>query len=408
MSLKICYLMPHLVPTPSGGVVGGAAVNCVTLALELKRRNVDIELFALVSKDAMACLSGQPSFEILRPLATCGGGLVGKGLGTMCALRRALKDRLRETHFDIIHSHSGTYPYAVVPLVADRRACVRLHSLYCPLGAGGGVYSKWWERSALARLALGRLDRVVAATENVQRSLQDAGVRQERIELVRMCVDTRRFHPVAKPETARYFTDNGQCTRILFIGNASKEKGLLELLAAVALLKERKIAVSLIAAVENQCEIKEYVGGYKQARMFIRQAGIEGQVRFVGLVDSIERLYAESDLVVTPWKTSRGPSDYPMVVLEAMAMGKCVVSTPVGGCPELLAGGQVGILTRDFSIESIASAIELAARDLPTRKRLEAGAMERVRHFSASASAEHLLVLYDRLLKQKNLIQRPM
>jgi len=34
LSLKVCYLVPRLLPTPSGAVVGGSAVNCVSLAPE--------------------------------------------------------------------------------------------------------------------------------------------------------------------------------------------------------------------------------------------------------------------------------------------------------------------------------------------------------------------------------------
>jgi glycosyltransferase involved in cell wall biosynthesis len=218
-----------------------------------------------------------------------------------------------------------------------------------------------------------------------------------------MSVDTERFHPVARPASAEYFPPEDTNTRILFVGNASKEKGLLDLLAVLVLLKHRNIMVSLVATIENQCGIKEYAAGYKQARAFVRRMKMEGQVRFMGLVDSMERLYGESDVVVIPWKTSRGPSDYPMVVLEAMAMGKCVVSSPVGGAPELLAGGEAGILTRDFSIESIATAIELAIRDPQMRRKLETNAMEKARSFSVSAAAEHLLVLYDELMRKKPL-----
>jgi len=399
--VKICYLMPRMLPTPSGAVVGGSATNCVSLALELKRQGAAIELLASVSSDGVDRLADKPVAGIVNPLPTIGRGFIGKGLGTLHVLRRGLKDRLRETHFDVVHSHSGTYPYAVVPLMVDHKSCVRLHSLYCPLGAKGGAYSSWWEKSALSRLVLERLDRVIAATENVRQSLENAGVRPEKIELVPMCVDAQRFHPMARPEPAKYFSGNGTCARILFIGNASKEKGLLGLLAAVKLLKEKGVPVSFVAAIENQCGIREYAAGYELARTFVHRAKIESLVRFVGLVHSIERLYAESDLVVIPWNTSRGPSDYPMVVLEAMAMGKCVVCTPVGGCPDLLAYGKAGMLTDGFSSQAIADAIEATVCNPTTRKKLEQSALKRAEDFSLVNSARQLLRLYEHLLEGK-------
>lgn len=400
MMLRICYLMPRLLPTPLGAVVGGSAANCVSLALELKRQGVDIELLASVSQEGMSHLADGPLAGIVTPVTGGGRGLVGRGLGTLHALRSGLKDRLKEKRFDIVHAHSGTYPYVIVPLAADRRTCVRLHSLYCPLGAKGGVYSNWWERGAVARLAFERLDRVIAVTENVRLSLENAGVRAEKIDLIRMCVDTQRFRPRSAGESPRYFTEDGS-TRLLFVGNGSKEKGLLELLQAVRLLKDKGLRVSLIAAVENQCRTRANSTGYDLAQQFICQAHMEGSVRFVGLVPAIEDLYAQADLLVIPWNTTRGPSDYPMVALEAMAMGKCIVSTPAGGCPDLLQRGQAGILAAGFSPQDIAAAIACAIEDPAHRAEVEGHAMKRVRDLSVTNSANCLLALYERLLNSK-------
>jgi len=90
-----------------------------------------------------------------------------------------------------------------------------------------------------------------------------------------------------------------------------------------------------------------------------------------------------------------------MVVLEAMAMGKCVVSTPVGGCPDLLAGGRAGFLADGFAAADIAAAIGSAAESPNDRTRVERTATERARDFSLANSASHLLALYERLLKGK-------
>ena len=400
--MKVCYLMPRLLPTPAGAVVGGAAVNCAALALELHRRDVEVELLACVPEDALAHVAKSPLSEILTPLRhDSDGGLLGKGLGTVRALRQGLKDRLRKTCFDVVHSHSGTYPYGIVPLVADRESSLRIHSLYCPLGANGGAYGNWWERARVGKLVLGRLDRVVAATENVQRSLERCWIPRHKVELNPMGVDTESFRPRGRPEEAKYFPGCSGAPRILFVGNASQEKGLLDLLAAVAILRDRKVPFSLVAAIENQSSIQEYSVGHDRALDFVRRCDLEKQVRFFGLVDSIADLYAESDVLIIPWKTTRGPSDYPMVVLEAMAMGNCIVSTPVGGCPDLLAGGQAGILAKGFSPVDIAAALERAIDDPSLRKRLSGAAREKVQQFSIGVSATRMIALYEELLQRK-------
>lgn len=396
--MRVCYLLPRLHLGGAGVVVGGCAANCSSVAMELKRQGVEIELLAPVSAEAMTCLSGHGLAEIVRPLPETGTGLMSKGIGAIRVLRRALAARVRERRIDVVHSHSGTYPYAVLPLAADGRTTVRLHSLYCPLGAHGGVYSRWWERPVVAHMLFKRLDRVVAVTDNVRLSIERAGVSPERIESVPMCVDTQRFQPRERGTPLRYFSRNGDSLRLLYVGNASKEKGLVQLLRAVKRLVDERIGVSLVAAIENQSRVREYAAGHRLVKQLIAELGIDRHVHLLGVVDRIEDLYAESDFLVIPWETSRGPSDYPMVALEAMAMGKCVVATPVGGCPELLDYGRAGILTEDFSADSLASALRRSRGNPQGRHALERAAVRKAGELSLSASATRMIGLYERLL----------
>lgn len=402
MRLKVCYLLPRLLPGKSGIIVGGCATNCVSLALELRRQGVQIELLAPVPKERLEFLSRHPIGEIVRPLQSIGTGLIGKGIGAIQVLRHSLKKRLREMHYDVVHSHSGTYPYAIVPLAANRRTSVRLHSLYCPIGAKGGVYTSWWEKPIAARLIFNKLDRIIAVTENVRQSIEKAGVSSEKTESISMCVETRRFYPRDRKEPSKYFPNKSKGARILFIGNSSKEKGLIELLQALQILTQKGIPLFLVAAVENQSEIKDYTSRYDYVKRLVAELGLAHNVQILGLIDYIENLYVETDLVVIPWNTSRGPSDYPMVALEAMAMGKCVVSTPVGGCPELLLGGKAGILTDGFSSESLAAALEYAINRPEIRSQKSKVTQEIVKNFSLETSAKRMANLYEHLLEEKD------
>jgi glycosyltransferase involved in cell wall biosynthesis len=300
-----------------------------------------------------------------------------------------------------MHSHAGSFPYAVAPLAVKGKAAVRLHSLYCPLGAQEGFYSSWWERPFLARYVLHKLDKIVAVTRNVQRSLEKAGISPDKIHFVPMCVDTRRFHPRKPRRPSKYFPENSEGARVLYVGNGSKEKGLVELLHAVRMLIQRNRRVFLVATIENANDIEEYSLGANAARDLVKDLGIEEHVRFLGTVDSIEDLYADSDFMVLPWNTTRGPSDYPMAVLENMAMGKCTVSTPVGGCPELLRNGKAGILTTGFSPESLAQAMEHVISHPEARMATAEAALEISRSLSADACAEKMVDLYRSLLESK-------
>jgi glycosyltransferase involved in cell wall biosynthesis len=401
MSLRVCYLLPRLLPGPSGALVGGCAVNCVSLASELQKQGAHVELLTAVSQGNLESLDDLPFTAHIKPLPEIGGGLSRRGLGAIRLLRRGLKETLQSNRFDVVHSHSGTFPYAILPFAADARTHVRLHSLYCPLGARGGLYSRWWDRPSIARALFDRLDRVIAVTENVRQSITNAGVRSEMVESVPMCVDTQRFLPRTPSDPARFFPAETNAIKLLFVGNSSREKGLIELLRAVRALLDNGTSVFLVAAVENQSEIREYAVGHQSARTLVRKLGLDAYVRWLGMVERIEDLYAESDILVIPWNTSRGPSDYPMVALEAMAMGKCIVATPLGGCAELLDHGRAGILAKGFSAEHLADALRFVVDDRETRTAMQQTALERAQNFSLRTSVSRLIELYERLLEEK-------
>jgi glycosyltransferase involved in cell wall biosynthesis len=393
--------LPRLLLGESGIVVGAAAANCVSLAFELRQQGAQTEILAPVPGKCLKYLSRHPVGEIVRPLPSIGTGLIGKGIGAIQVLRHGLKNRLREMHYDVVHSHSGNYLYAIVPLSASKKTSVRFHSLYCPIGAKGGVYTSWWEKPLAAKFLFNRFDKVIAVTGNVRQSIEKAGILPEKIELIPMSVDLRRFRPMMEHRSSVYFPEESKGTRILFVGNASKEKGLVELLKAVWLLLQNGFSPYLVATIENASEVKEYASRYDYIKRLVDELGLAHNVRILGLVDCIENLYAESDLVVFPWSTTRGPCDHPMVALEAMAMGKCIVSTPVGGCPELLLGGKAGILTDGFSSESLAAALEYAINHPEILRQRGQTALEAANNFSVEKNGKRMINLYERLLKGK-------
>ena len=71
----------------------------------------------------------------------------------------------------------------------------------------------------------------------------------------------------------------------------------------------------------------------------------------------------------------------PNVVLEAMARGKTVVSTPVGGIPAVIQDGKTGLLVPIGDVEATRAAVERALGDAELRRRIGAAARERVREY---------------------------
>jgi glycosyltransferase involved in cell wall biosynthesis len=90
----------------------------------------------------------------------------------------------------------------------------------------------------------------------------------------------------------------------------------------------------------------------------------------------------------------------PNVVLEAMARGKTVVSTPVGGIPAVIEDGKTGLLVPLGDVQATRAAVERALGDAELRRRLGAGARERVREYcSWDRVTNRTLAVYDAALR---------
>lgn len=187
--------------------------------------------------------------------------------------------------------------------------------------------------------------------------------------------------------------------RILCVARLIEQKGLLHLLRACALLRDR--------GVEVRCDV---IGGPEQPlytnylvalRREHRRLALGERVRFLGAqpLDVILDAYGRADLFVLPCVVAAdGRRDVtPNAVLEAMAMALPVVSTPVGGVPELLEDGVSGVLVPPGDAEALADAVAELIADPERRRRLGRAARARIEErFDARRTAERFRALFTR------------
>ena len=138
--------------------------------------------------------------------------------------------------------------------------------------------------------------------------------------------------------------------KIAFVGNLIPEKGLLELVHAVA---DYKLEVELIIAGPGK---EEVIDDIKQ----IAKDKFEDKIKYVGKLPNSEaiELIKSVDMIALP---SYFESEaFPISIIEAMSYGKFVISTPRAAIPDMLTdmnGNQCGYLVREKSVEDIVNAI---------------------------------------------------
>ena len=188
--------------------------------------------------------------------------------------------------------------------------------------------------------------------------------------------------------------------RELGLDSASK---LLGIVGRIAPIKNHRLFFDAMARVLAEYATAHLVvvgdGDLRpEMERYVREVGIANKVSFLGWRHDLPQVYADLDVVVISSKNEGTP----VTAIEAMAAGRPVVATRVGGLPDVISDGETGYLVAPGSVEQLASAVKRVLRDSETTDRLRLRARESVKHkFAVERLATDMDLLYRRLLRQK-------
>jgi glycosyltransferase involved in cell wall biosynthesis len=245
-----------------------------------------------------------------------------------------------------------------------------------------------WKR-AVARTINHPLTRLISISEFNRRCLVHAGLLPEnRVVRIYNAVDLGRL--VESKERGaefrhQYGIPDGRAV-ILQVSWMIPEKGVGDLLDAARTVLERKTNVHFVLAGEGRCR-QEYM---RRADTM----GIGGHVSWTGLVTDpfAEGLYAAADVVC---QMSRWEEGFGWVIAEAMAHGRPIVATRVGGIPEIVRDGVTGLLVNRGDSAAMAEALIRLISDPELRARLgAAGRSHAEANFDLRSYTAQVLQLY--------------
>ncbi len=128
----------------------------------------------------------------------------------------------------------------------------------------------------------------------------------------------------------------------------------------------------------------------------VKALGLERYVKFTGFKRNIIDYLAITDILII----SSLYEGIPYTLLEAMALGKCVVATEVGGLKEVIQSEINGILVKKEDPNAIAMAVNLLLQDDHKRKMLGEAARERVaNHYSSHVIVKEIIDIYNKVTK---------
>lgn len=179
----------------------------------------------------------------------------------------------------------------------------------------------------VARIHYNLIDLLIVPTEEVAEKLTFSGIKTNKT-VVRLGVDTKRFRPTEDKKKAKEAIGiNPDSFVVGYCGRLAREKDLATLRRAFNRFKIKYKDAKLLIVGDGVKEIKESFMNIKE-------------VVVVGSTNEVEKYYRAMDVFVLPSLTETTA----LTVLEAMASGVVVVSTPVGISPMIIKNGETGFL----------------------------------------------------------------
>jgi glycosyltransferase involved in cell wall biosynthesis len=284
--------------------------------------------------------------------------------------------QLLRRNIDIVHAHG--LRGAVVGGFAARRAGLpylfTVHNLLPDLN---------FVQSLAFREMARKANRVIAVSAAVATTLQAMGLSAQQIAVIPNGVDLTRFEGRTEPGRTRAILGIKAGERMLLgVGRLAPEKGFDVLIEAFTSMHPRLPDVRLVIAGE----------GPEAPQLKVLAEATGNRVLFVGHMPDTVPLFEAADIVVAPSR-QEGQG---IVPLEAMAAGRPVIASRVGGLVETIVEGRTGLLVPSDDVHALAEALKNLLQDAERRAEMGAAGRHRVRQeYSLQTQLQKIEAIYS-------------
>ena len=368
--MKICFYTATFLPT-----IGGAEIFLHNLANSLTSRGYKVTVLApkVRGKDnKIDALYNIRRYQ--RPSS--------KRFGVRQVLLYLMLEKFKKD-FDILHCH-GAYPPGYVGAtfknIFKTPLVIRPHGSDILPDEGIRKNARLDKR---VKDALNAADAIIAQSRFLKREIEKAGVLKGKISLIANGINISEFD--------KYKSSKGNGSYILAMGSLTKKKGFDILISAFDYLKQKlpKADLRLMIAGDGK-ELENY-------KKIINEKGLNNSINLLGNVTGKNKIMLFKNCLFFVNSSRREP--FANVNLEALAAGRPIIATRVGGNTEVVRNGYNGFLVPSEDPFKLGKAMVRLYKDKGLLKKMSERSREAAERYEWNSIVEKYINLYEKLLK---------
>jgi PEP-CTERM/exosortase A-associated glycosyltransferase len=363
--MRILHILDHSIPLHSG-------YTFRTLSILREQRTLGWKTFHLTGQKQGHCsaleedIDGWHFYRTPITLKSVTKLPVLNQVSVINNLTRRLHEVVKIIKPDILHAHSpalNALPALRVARSLNIPIVYEVRAFWEDAAVDHGTSKEWGVRYRLTRAlesyALKRVDAVTTICEGLRNDILGRGILPNKVTVIPNAVNIENFN-IGEEADLRLAEDLGLNNKILlgFIGSFYAYEGLNILLQALPkmLAQNQDIRILLVGGGPQENKLKTLA----------IQLGIENKVVFTGRVphDQVQRYYNLIDILVYPrLKMRLTDLVTPLKPLEAMAQGKLLMASDVGGHLELIQDKKTGVIFKSDNPDALVTkALDLLSR----------------------------------------------
>ena len=359
---------------------GGSGVVATEIGLGLAKKGHEVHFITykrparLSSFHANVCLHEVSSFDYplfeYTPYET--------------ALASKMVDVVKYEELDILHVHYAI-PHAAVAYMAKQ--ILLTHGINIPVVTtlhGTDITLVGSNKSffPVAEFSINSSDGVTTVSNQLKKQTEDTFDVQNDIRVIYNFIDFERFRKTDKDHFKKAIAPDGEKIMV-HVSNFRKVKRVQDV-----------IHVYEKVQAKMPCKLMLIGDGPEREKMeeLCREIGLCSEIRFLGKQDAVEELLAVADIFVLPSQNE----SFGLAALEAMACEVPVVSSNIGGLPEVNLEGKTGYLCNVGDIDTMAEKVLSILKNPETHQKFRTAAFEHAKTFDI----ENILPVYEDYYKE--------